>query len=125
MDQVKFVEDSFKKKLLGPFLNTLTHITISTISTYTRTRYRAWHTMSTLKIPYYTVKLLNSGHLWILKKLSVIAKCPLLGGTLKKIFINGTKRFVRYSWHVCYLGCPLLGGFAVLSNCANSQCICA
>ena len=24
----------------------------------------------------------------------------------------GTKCFVRYSWHVRYLGCSLLGGFA-------------
>ena len=37
-----------------------------------------------------------------LKNLSVIARCPLLGGNLKKIVTFGTKRFVRYSWHVRY-----------------------
>ena len=26
----------------------------------------------------------------------------------------GTNCFVRYSWHVCYLGCPILGGLTVL-----------
>ena len=48
-----------------------------------------------------------------LKNLSVIARCPLLGGNLKKIVTFGTKRFVRYSWHVRYLECPLLEGFTV------------
>ena len=61
----------------------------------------------------YTVKPLNSGHLQVLKNLSVIEKCPLLGGNLKKIVTFGTKCFVRYSWHVGYLECPLLGGFTV------------
>ena len=28
MDQVKFVEDSLKKVLLGPFLNTVIHISL-------------------------------------------------------------------------------------------------
>ena len=60
-----------------------------------------------------TVKPLNSGHLRDLKNLAVIERCPLLGGNLKKIDKFGTKRFVRYSWHVRYLGCPLLGGFTV------------
>ena len=32
-----------------------------------------------------TVKLLNSGHLRVLKNLSVIEGCPLLGGNFKKI----------------------------------------
>ena len=59
------------------------------------------------------VKPLNSGHLRVLKHLSVIESCPLLGGNFKKIVIFGIKCFVRYSWHLCYLGCPLLGGFAV------------
>ena len=57
-----------------------------------------------------TVKSLNSGHLWVLKNLSVIERCPLLGGNLKKIVTCGTKCFVHYSWHVRYLGCQLLGG---------------
>ena len=47
----------------------------------------------------YTVKPLNSGHIWVLKKLSVIERCPLLGGNLKKVVTFGTKLFVRYSWH--------------------------
>ena len=48
-----------------------------------------------------------------LKKLSVIMRCPLLGGSLTKIATYGTKHFVRYSRHVRYFGCPLLGGFTV------------
>ena len=61
-----------------------------------------------------TVKTLNSGRLRVLKKLSVIERCLLLGGNLTKIIIRfGTKRFVRYSRHVRYLECPLLGGFTV------------
>ena len=58
-----------------------------------------------------TVKPLHSGHLRVLKNLSVIKRCPLLGGSLTKIVTFGTKHFVRYLRHVYYLGCPLLGGF--------------
>ena len=61
-----------------------------------------------------TVKPLNSGHLQLLKNSSVIERCPLLGGNLKKIVKFGTECYVRYSWHVRYLGCPLLGGFTVI-----------
>ena len=61
----------------------------------------------------YAVKPLNSGHLQVLKNLSVIERCQLLGVNLKKIVTFGTKRFVRCSWHVRHLGCPLLGGFTV------------
>ena len=60
---------------------------------------------------------LNSGHLRVLKNLSVIERCPLLGDNFKKIVTFGTKPFVRYSRHVCYLGCPLLGGFTVFKYC--------
>ena len=59
------------------------------------------------------LKSLNSGHLWVLKNLSVIKRYPLLGGSLTKIVIFGTKHFVHYSRHDCYLGCPLLGSFTV------------
>ena len=62
---------------------------------------------------FYTVKPLNSRHLRVLKNLSIIERCPVFGGNLKKIVTFGTERFVRYSWHVRYLGCPLLGGFTV------------
>ena len=60
-----------------------------------------------------TVKPLNSGHLRVFKNLSVIKRCPLLGGSLTKIVIFGTKHFLHYSKHVLCLGCPLLGGFTV------------
>ena len=60
------------------------------------------------------VKPLNSGPLRVLKNLSVIERCPLLRGNLKKIVPSGIKCFVSYSWHVHYLGCTLLGGFTVL-----------
>ena len=59
------------------------------------------------------VKPLNSGHLRVLKNVSVIKRCPLLGGNVTKIVTFGAKYFVRYSRHVLYLGCPLLGGFTV------------
>ena len=61
-----------------------------------------------------TMKPLNSGHLWVLKIVSVIERCPLSEGNLKTIVTFGTKCFVRFSWHVHYLGCPLLGAFTVL-----------
>ena len=61
-----------------------------------------------------TVKPLNSGQLQVLKKLPVIKRCPLLGGSLTKIVTFGIKHFVGCSRHVRYLGCPLLGGFTVL-----------
>ena len=50
-------------------------------------------------------------HLRVLKNLSVIERCPLLGGNLKKIVTFGTSLFIRCSRHVCYLECLLLGGF--------------
>ena len=59
------------------------------------------------------MKPLNSGHLRFLKNLSVIGRCPLLGGNLKKIVTFGTQHFVLYSWPVRYFGCLLLGGFTV------------
>ena len=61
----------------------------------------------------YAVKPLKSGHLPVFKNLSVIMMCPLLGVSLAKIVAFGTKHFVRYSRHVRYLGCPLLGGFII------------
>ena len=61
-----------------------------------------------------TVKPLNSRHVLVLKKLSVIERCPLLEYNLKNIVTFETNCFVRYSWHVRYLGCPLLVGFTVL-----------
>ena len=61
-----------------------------------------------------TVKPLNRGHLLVLKHLSVIKMYLLLAGSLTKIVTFGTKHFVRYSRHVRYLGCPLLGGSTVL-----------
>ena len=48
------------------------------------------------------VKPLNSGHLLVLKNLSVIKRCLLLGGSLTKIVTFGTKHFVRCSRHVRY-----------------------
>ena len=64
-----------------------------------------------------TVKPLNSGHLWVIKNLSVTERCPLLGGNLKKIVTFVTQHFVRYSWYVRYLGCLLLGDFTVFILC--------
>ena len=58
-------------------------------------------------------KPLNSGHLRVLKKLSVIERCPLLGGNLTKIATFGTKGLVHYPMHVRYLRRSLLGGFTV------------
>ena len=46
-----------------------------------------------------TMKPLNSGQLRVLKNV----RRALLGGNLKKIVTFGSKRFVRYSWHVRYL----------------------
>ena len=47
-----------------------------------------------------TVKPLNSGHLRVLRNLSVIERCLLLGGNLKKTVTFGTNCFVCYSRHV-------------------------
>ena len=61
------------------------------------------------------MKALNREDLRVLKNFSVIKRCPLLGGNLTKIVTFGTNHFVRYSRHVRYLGCPLLGAFTVFS----------
>ena len=66
----------------------------------------------------YTVKPLNSGHLRVLKYLSIIKRCPLLGGSLTKIVSVWTQHFVCYSRHVRYLRYPQLGGFTVV--CADN-----
>ena len=63
-----------------------------------------------------TVKPLNSGHLWVLKNVSVIERCLLLGGNLKKIVTFGTKGFVCYSRHVRCLRFSPLEGFTVKKN---------
>ena len=63
-----------------------------------------------------TVKPLNSGQLRVLKNLSVIKRCLLLGDNLTKIVIFVTRHFVRYSRHVHYLGCLLLCGFTVFAS---------
>ena len=68
-----------------------------------------------------TVKPLNGRHLRVLKNLSVIERCSLLGGNLKKIVTFGTKCFVLSSRHIRYLGCPLLRDFTVLQNCCSLQ----
>ena len=81
------------------------------------------------KSPYFdffiTVKPLNSGHLRVLKNLSVIKRCPLFGVSLIQIVTIGTKHFVRYSRHVCYLGCPLLGCFTVFLDLTHLQYTCS
>ena len=59
---------------------------------------------------------LNSGHLRVLKSLSVIKTCPLLGSSLTRIVTFGTKHIVRYSRHVRYLGRPLLEDFTVFDK---------
>ena len=68
-----------------------------------------WITLSHVII---TMKPLNSGHLQVLKNLTVIERCPLLRGNLKKTHI-WDNCLVRYSRDVRYLGCSLLGGFTV------------
>ena len=60
-----------------------------------------------------TVKPLNSRHLRVLKIMSVIERCLLLGGNFKKIVTVGTKCFQGMS---AILGCPLLGGFTVVAK---------
>ena len=49
------------------------------------------------------MKPLNSGHLRVLKNVSVIERCPLLGGNLRKIVTFGT----------LFKACPLFGMFAI------------
>ena len=63
-----------------------------------------------------TMKPLNSGHLQVLKNMTVIKRCLLLGGSLTKIVTFETKSFVHYSRHVRYLRCPLLEGFTVFDS---------
>ena len=63
-----------------------------------------------------SVKPLNSGHLRVLKNLSIIKRCALLEGSLTKIAAFGIKPFDHYLRHVRYLRSPLLGGFTVFSK---------
>ena len=58
-----------------------------------------------------TMRPMNSGNSGPTINLSIIKKCLLLGGNLTKTVTFGRKRFVCYSRHVHYLGCPLLGSF--------------
>ena len=69
----------------------------------------------------HTAKPLKNGHLRVLKNLSVIERCQLLGGNLKKIVTFRTQCFVRYSWHVRYLGCPLLQSFTAFFQKSHRQ----
>ena len=62
-----------------------------------------------------TERTLNGGNLRILKILSFIKRCLLLGCSLTKSVTFGTKHFVHYSRHVRYLECPLFGGFTVFT----------
>ena len=45
---------------------------------------------------HYTVKPLNSGHVQVLKSLSIIERCPLLGGNFEKTLTFRTKCFAHY-----------------------------
>ena len=63
-----------------------------------------------------TVKVLDNGHPRVLKNLSIVEWCPLLGGNLKKIVKLGTKTY-------CLLlkTCPLfrmsaIGSFHCISK---------
>ena len=69
------------------------------------------------------MKPLKSGHLRVLEKLSVIKRCPLLGGSLTKIVTFGTNLFFRYSRHVGYLVCPLLEGFTGILITKTQKCL--
>ena len=73
-----------------------------------------------------TVKPLNSVPERVLKYLSVIERCPLLGDNFRKIVTFGTKRFVCYSWYVRYLGCPLweVSLYSHQNEILNFQCLC-
>ena len=53
-------------------------------------------------------------HLWVLKNLSVIERCPLLRCNLKNIVTFWTKLFIRYSRHVCYWEVSLHSKIALL-----------
>ena len=59
-------------------------------------------------------KLLNSGHLQVLKNLFVIGRCPLLGGNLKKIVTFGA-----YKLCPLFMACLLFG----MSTIARFHCI--
>ena len=58
------------------------------------------------------MKPLNSGHPRIFKNLSVIERCPLLGGNLKKIVKFGTFCLLFKAFPL--FGMSALGGFIVL-----------
>ena len=89
-------------------------IPISTISTWMKNKTKLLQSLEQTASD--TVKPLNNGHFLVLESVSIIKRCPLLGGSLTKILTFGTKHFVRYSRHVRYLGCPLLGAFTVQRN---------
>ena len=80
---------------------------------YLETRFSKWSQIWWKRLNFFSiiVKPLNREHLQLLKNSSVIKKWPLLGVSLTKIVIFGTKRFLCYARHVHYLGCPLFRGF--------------
>ena len=55
-----------------------------------------------------------SKHLQILKNFSIIERCPWLGHNFKNIVTDCQKIVTK--WFVCYLGCPLLGGFTLIGK---------
>ena len=69
-----------------------------------------------------TVKPLNNGHLRVLKSLSVIKRCPLMGGSLTKIVTFGTKHFVHYLKACPLFGMSVMRGFTVLSHLSEAAC---
>ena len=102
-------------KLSGVVINAL--IIVVPILSVTSLLIRWYGVFLEVDMPY-TAKPLNSGHLCILKYLSIIKRCPLYRGTLIKIVSVGTKHFVCWSRHMRYLKYPQLGGFAVV--CADN-----
>ena len=54
-----------------------------------------------------TVKPLNSGHLRVLKSLSVIKRCPLLRGGLIKIWDSTLCHIWDETFYSVYKACPL------------------
>ena len=98
-------------KLSGIVINTL--IIVLSILSSKPLLIRWYGVILDVDMPY-TAKHLNCRHPLVLRYLSIIKRCPLVGGSLTKVVSVETKHFVLYSRYVHYLRYPQLESFTVV-----------